>query len=147
MSPDTPLFGRLTIGANRVSLGRGGTTLLLIRIAEQLRKLRPSEDAVIQIELSRNSLPDSSTFDKLARAEQQFGERIITDENAPSPFPNITVGRVAQAMASIEYESFYEIASDPEKRMGLSQFDLEAIRSNYELAYPDCAPHFPKWVD
>lgn len=140
------MFGRLTVGANRVSLGRGGTTVLLIRIAEQLRKLRPSEDTVIQIELSRNNLPDSSTFDKLARAEQQFVERIETDPNAPSPWPGITVGTVAQAMESPEYIAYAEIC-DPEKRMGLNLFEIKEIFDAYFQAFPECAVHFPKWID
>lgn len=145
MSPDTPMFGRLTLGANRVSLGRGGSTTLLIRVAEQLRKLRPTDDTVIQIELSRNHLPDSSTFDKLARAEQQLSQRVITDANAPSPFPNITVGRVAEVMATPEYMA-YEAICEPNNRITLSENDIADIIHAYTRIAPECISYFPKWV-
>lgn len=143
MSPDTPMFGRMTIGANRVSLGRGGTTTLLVRVAEQLRKLRPSDDTVIQIELSRNHLPDTTTFDKLARAEQQLAERIVTDLDAESPFPGITIGRVAEIMATPEYERMNEIC-DPEKRMLLTPEEINEITWAYQRIAPDEWPFFPK---
>lgn len=147
MSPDTPLFGRMTIGTNRVSLGRAGSTTLLVRVSEQLRKLRPNDATVIQIELSRSPLPDSTTFDRLAREEQQFSERIITDPSAPSPWPGITVGTVAQAMASPEYEMYNEIAADPNKRIGMSPEEIQHIIDAYANMFPDCISHFPKWVE
>lgn len=146
MSPDTPLFGRITIGANRVSLGRGGTTTLLVRVAEQMRKLRPSDDTVIQIELCRNQLPDSTTFDKLTRAEQQFAAQVITDLDAPSVWPGITVGTVALAMESPEYAAYAEIC-DPIKRMGLNDVEIARIVEAYSVLFPDCISHFPKWID
>jgi hypothetical protein len=145
MSPDTPLFGRVTINGNRVSLGRAGTTTLLIRLAQQLRKIRPTDDTVIQVELSRNNLPDSTTFDKLAREEQQFAERVITDKDAPSPWPGVSVGTVALAMESLEYIAYNEIC-DPEKRMGMSDSEIQRITDAYATLFPDCISHFPKWV-
>jgi hypothetical protein len=146
MSPDTPMFGRITINANRISLGRAGTTTLLIRVAQQLRKLRPTDDAVVQIELSRNNLPDSSTFNKLAREEQQFAARVITDLDAPSPWPGVTVGTVARAMESPEYIAYNEIC-DPQKRMRLSDAEIQRIIDAYATLFPDCISHFPKWIE
>lgn len=146
MSPDTPMFGRITIGANRISLGRGGSTALLVRVAEQLRKIRPSDDTVIQIELSRNHLPDATTFDRLARTEQQFAERVITDPTQESPFKGITVGRVAEVMMTPQYEA-YEAICEPEKRMTMTRDEiLEVVRAYSEIAF-DCITHFPKWVE
>lgn len=146
MSPDTPLFGRLTVGGNRVSLGRAGTTVLLIRVAQQLRKIRPADDTIIQIELSRNNLPDSSTFNRQAREEQLFAERVIVNPDEMSPFPGITIGRVAEVIASPEYEAFNEIC-DPEKRMTLSPAEIEQIRNDYLAIARECFQHFPKWID
>lgn len=146
MSPDTPMFGRITIGANRTSLGRAGTTTLLIRVAEQLRKVRPSDDTVVQIELSRNLLPDSTTFDKLSRAEAQFAERVIADPTTASPFPGITVGRVAEVMATPEYEAF-EAICEPEKRMSMTLEEIREITAAYSEVAFDCITHFPKWVE
>lgn len=144
MSPDTPLFGRITIGSSRISLGRAGTTTLFVRALEQIRKLRVSEEHVIQIELSRAPIPDSTTFDKLARQEQQFAERLVTDPNAMSPFPGLTVGQVAEAMASPEYEAFNEICN-PEKRIGLTPEQINEIQWTYQRAFPECAKYFPKF--
>ena len=146
MSPDTPLFGRITLGANRISLGRAGTTTLFVRALEQIRKLRPSDDAVIQLEMSRSPLPDATTFDKLARAEHQLAERIVTDPDQPSPFPGITVGRVAEVMSTREYEAYNELC-EPDKRMGLSQDEINAVYSAYWNVAADCIAHFPKWID
>jgi hypothetical protein len=145
MSPDTPMFGRITIGTNRISLGRAGTTTLLVRVSEQMRKLRATEESIIQIELSRSPLPDATTFDRLARQEQQFAERIETDPTAESPWPGITIGRVSECMASPEYEAFNEIC-DPEKRMLLTPEQINEIQWAYQRAYPDCARHFPKML-
>lgn len=140
------MFGRVTIGANRISLGRAGTTTLLIRVAEQLRKIRPADDTVVQIELSRNLLPDATTFNQLARAEAQFAERVIVDPTLESPFPGITIGRVAEVMATPEYEA-YEAICEPDKRMSMTLEEIrEIIRAYSEIAF-DCITHFPKWVN
>ena len=146
MSPDTPLFGRMTIGSNRINLGRGGFNLLMVRATEQLQKHRVNDDTVIQIECSRNRLQDSTTFDKMQVVEQQLASQVITDMSAESPFPGITVGRVAEVMMTQEYISFEAICS-PDKRLGLTMRDVERIQLAYFQAFPDCAPHFPKWID
>lgn len=146
MSPEMPLFGRITVGANRTSLGRGGFTTLFIRAAQQLRKLRPSDDAVIQIELSRNHLPDSTTFDKLARAEQQFAERVTTANDSPSPWPGITTGRVAQIIATPEYEAYAAIC-EPDKRIGIPSLEIARISGEFFGLAPEAFGLFPRWVD
>ncbi len=146
MSPDTPLFGRMTLGSNRVSLGRGGFNILMIRASEQLQKHRVSDDTVIQIECSRNRLQDATTFDKMQVVEQQLATQIITDHSADSPFPGITVGRVAEVMMSPEYLA-YEAICEPSKRMGLSASEINSIILNYHETFPDCHLHFPKWIN
>ncbi len=145
MSPDTPIFGRLTLGSNRINLGRGGFHILMVRAAEQLQKHRIGDDTVIQIEMCRNRLQDATTFDKLQVIEQQLGAQIITDADAESPFPGITVGRVAMVMMTPEYVA-YESICEPEKRMGLSQGDIDRITQEYHSIARDCFPHFPKWI-
>lgn len=145
MSPDTPLFGRLTLGSNRINLGRGGMSVLLIRASEQVQKHRIGDDTVIQIEMCRNKLMDSTTFDRAAVVEQQLAGNIITDHNEESPFPGITIGRVADVMMTPEYVA-YEAICEPEKRMGLSQPDIDRITQEYHAIAKDCFPHFPKWI-
>lgn len=146
MKGDTLLFGRLTIGANRINLGRGNITVLSIRMAEQLASIRVTDEAVIQLEMSRSKLPDSTTFDKTAYYEQQVAAKISTDPNEESPFPGITLGRVVEVMSSPIYEAYAAIC-EPNKRLGLTIRDLERIKLAYESTFPDCAPHFPLWIE
>lgn len=146
MNPDTPLFGRITINSKRISLGRAPVTSLMIRAVEQMRKVRHREDMLIQIELSPSRLMESSTFDRLSVMEQQLAERVITDGDTDSPFEGIKVGRVAEAMESPEYEAYAEIC-DPVKRQGLSDDQIRLIRDAYEAKFPDCACHFPFWIE
>jgi hypothetical protein len=101
---------------------------------------------VIQIELCRNHLPDSTTFDKLARQEQQFAERVVSDPDQPSPFVGISTGRVAQVMSTPEYEAYAEIC-EPDKRIGISQGEIDRITTEYFNVARECFEHFPKWVD
>lgn len=146
MSPETPLFGRLTLGSNRISLGRAGFATLFLRATGELHKHRVGDDVVVQIEMSRNKLPDSTTFDKASIIEHSIAAQILTDQNAESPFPGITVGRVTEVMMSPEYAA-YEAICDPIKRLGLTNFAIDGARLTYELCFPDCAPYFPKWID
>lgn len=146
MSPETPLFGRLTLGSNRVSLGRAGFATLFLRAANELKKQRVGDDTVIQLELSRNRLPDSTTFDKAAIIEHSIAARTLSNDDDESPFPGITVGRVAEVMMSQEYQA-YEAICEPTKRMGISNPEIHEIASAYKEFAPDCFDHFPKWVD
>jgi hypothetical protein len=146
MSPDTPLFGRLTLGNNRISLGRAGMTTLMIRATEQLRKIRVSDSTVIQLEMSRDKLPDSTTFDRAALQEHQFVEQINNNPDAESPYPGITLGRVAEAMESLEYIN-YAMLCEPSRRLGFSNLTIDNWREAYESKFPDCAHYFPKWID
>ena len=145
MNPDTPLFGRITIGSNRTSLGRSAISTLMIRAMEQIRKARHRDDLVIQIEISPARLPDSTTFDRQALLELQVAEQTVVDPSSESPFPGITVGEVADAMSSPEYEAYAEIC-DPVKRQGLGQATLEKIQADYVSKFPMCAMHFPRWI-
>ncbi|MGL5935893.1 MAG: hypothetical protein ACRCZI_09765 [Cetobacterium sp.] len=146
MAPDTLLFGRLTHNGKRINLGRAPITILLTRALEEMRKLRKSDEMVIQMEFGTSKLPDSTTFDKLTVIEQQLAQNIMTDPNEESPFPGITIGRVTEVMMSPQYIA-YEAICEPTKRMGLPDFDITMIRDSYVTKFPDCSPHFPKWID
>lgn len=146
MSPETPLFGRLTLGSNRVSLGRAGFATLFLRAANELKKQRVGDDTVIQLELSRNRLPDSTTFDKAAIIEHSIAARTLSNDDDESPFPGITVGRVAEAMSDSRYIAYAHVC-EPVNRIGAGQLDIENIRFAYQNKFPDCFDHFPKWVD
>lgn len=146
MSPETPLFGRLTLGSNRISLGRAGFATLFLRATGELHKHRVGDDVVIQIEMSRNKLPDSTTFDKASIIEHSIAAQILTDQNAESPFPGITVGRVTEAMSSESYMAYAAIC-DPLMRIGMTSEHMQRIAFAYQSEFGDCAPYFPKWID
>lgn len=146
MNLDTPLFGRLTVSGKRITLGRGTISTLMIRAVEQVKQIRLSEDGVIQIEISKAKLQDATTFDKYSILEQQVAAQTMTNPDDESPFPGITIGRVAEVMVTPEYEA-YEKICDPARRVGITSFDMEMIRDSYVSKFPDCAQHFPKWID
>jgi len=146
MNPETPLFGRITVGSNRTSLGRAALSEMLIRAMTEIRKVRHRNDIVIQIELSPAKLPDATTFDKHAILERKVAEQTTTDLSGDSPFPGLTLQRVADCMDSPEYEAYAHIC-EPNNRINFNSYQIDQIRDSYESAYPDCAPHFPFWVD
>lgn len=145
MSPDSKLYGRLSIGVNRTSLGHAPLTILLVRASQEIQKAKHREEMVITLEMSPTRLPDSTVFDKASVMEQQLSANIITDPDAESPFPGITMGRVSDVMMTPEYTA-YEAICEPEKRMGLGQGDIDRITQEYHAIAKDCFPHFPKWI-
>lgn len=145
MSPESKLYGRLAIGAARTSLGHAPMNVILIRAAEEIKKAKHREDMLITLEMSPSRLPDSTLFDKTSVMEQQLAANISTDMDAESPFPGITIGRVAEVMMTPEYNA-YEAICDPLKRQGLSQSDIDRITQEYHAVARDCFEHFPKWI-
>lgn len=145
MSPETPMFARLTHGAKRINLGRAPINVLMIRAMEEMKKIRKADEMVLQLEFGTSKLMDSTTFDRAAIQEQEFAQNLVTDRDAESPFPGITIGRVADVMMTPEYTA-YEAICEPEKRMGLSQPDIDRITQEYHAIAKDCFPHFPKWI-
>jgi len=146
MSPDSVLFARMTVGSSRIDLGRAKLPVLLIRMVEELRKVRPAEEAVIQLEMSRSKLMDASSFNYASLIEQQLAAQVIADPSVESPFPGVSLGRVADVMSSPEYDRYLHIC-EPSKRMGLTQDVILTICTEYLAFAPDCYEHFPKWID
>lgn len=146
MNLDTPLFGRLTVSGKRITLGRGTISTLMIRAVEQVKQIRLSEDGVIQIEISKAKLQDATTFDKYSILEQQVAAQTMTNPEDESPFPGITIGRVAEVMMTPEYEA-YEKICDPANRVGLTTWQILDIKSAYHSVALDCVEHFPKWIN
>lgn len=145
MSPETTMFARLTHGAKRISLGRAPINVLMIRAMEEMKKIRKQDVMVLQIEFSTSRLMDSTTFDRAVIQEQEFTSHMKHDPDELSPFPSITIGRVAEVMMLPEYVA-YEAICDPLKRQGMSQQDIDSITSQYRNAARDCFDHFPKWI-
>lgn len=145
MNPDTPLYGRITTGQTRTSLGRAAISTLMIRAMEQIRKTRHAETLVIQIELSPSKLQDSSTFDRHSILAAEQAQLAVDSSSGESPFPGISLARVAEAIASPEYAA-YEKICDPEQRIGLNEATIKSITESYSSAFPDCFSSFPRWV-
>lgn len=146
MSPETPMFARLTYKGTRTNLGRAPIHVLLTRAMEEMRKIRKADEMVIQLEFGTSKLPDATSFNRITLLEQELAAKIITDAKADSPFPGISVGRVVEVMGTKEYEA-YESICKPDQRIGLSQVEIDLIRTAYADKFPDCFAHFPQWVD
>lgn len=145
MNLKRPLFGRITIGTTRSTLGKAEVSTMFVRAVEQMRKSR-NDDGVVLIELSFAPLPDTTKLDRVTMLEQEFANNITSDPDAESPFPGITIGRVTEVMESAEYLA-YEALCDPEHRAGVSQDHIDLVRQRYHDRFPDCFEHFPKWID
>ena len=147
MNPQRSLFGRVTINGKRTDLGFATLNIMFIRAAQVYASTqsRASEINII-IELSAAKLPDSSILNREAIVEQSLLAQIITDPNEESPFEGITMGRVQEAMASPEYAEWYQYCQ-PDNRIGVGPAEIHNSRIRYRLKFPDCEPHFPKWVE
>lgn len=147
MNPQRALFGRVTINGKRTDLGRAILSAMFIRAA-QVFTSTPSKtpDINIIIELSTSKLPDSSILNKEAIIEQSLVAQIVTDPTQESPFEGITIGRVQEAMASPEYEAWAHYCL-PDNRVGVDPLVISVARGQYDIRFPDCASHFPKWIE
>lgn len=147
MNPSRSLYARITINGNRTDLGFTTFSTILLRAAEVFRTTQSrAADITITMEVSAAKLPDSSILNKEQIIEQAMAAQIITDENEESPFEGVSIGRVREAMASLSYSLWAEMC-DPEKRIGFDFEYIEQARLNYERDFPDCAPHFPKYIE
>ncbi len=146
MSPDSKVYGRVTIGGNRVSIGHASVSVMLIRAGQEIQKAKHRAEMVIQIELSPTRLLDATTFDKAAKIEHELSTHFITNPDEDSGFPGVTIRRLTEAMDSPEYKAYAEIC-DPEKRMSLNEEFIQDTIQAFEVRFPDCFQYFPKWVD
>jgi hypothetical protein len=147
MNLNRVMFGRINIGSKRHSLGQANLATLLIRMRSILDSARvDSKEVLITVEMSTSALPESSTFSRESQIEQSLASLMITDADEESPFPGITIGRVAEVMSSPEYQG-YALVCEPDKRIGVPDSHIELLRTQYQLFAPDCFEHFPRWVD
>lgn len=147
MNPQRSLYGRITINSKRTDLGFATLSAMFIRAAQVYQATQSkSSDLSVVLELSGVKLPDSSIMNREAMVEQSLAAQIVTDPTEESPFEGITMGRVQEVMMSPEYASYSEICL-PDNRIGLLPEEVAACKSAYVEAFPDCAPHFPKWID
>lgn len=148
MNPERKVFGRMTVGKERITLGRAAFSDMLLRVSREYLKSQYRGEAPIVIELSQNELPEAFSIDKPPSVEEElFGRMVdqseIQDEEA---FPGVSVGRVIEVHESKEYER-YALICDPAKRVGMDSQEVERIIQEYTDKFPDCVAHFPKWLD
>lgn len=147
MNPLRPLFGRITINSKRTDLGHAPISQLFLRATQIFQSQRSSSpDITIVMEVSAAKLPDSSIMNREMQIEQSLAAQIVTNPDEESPFEGITIGRVTEVMATREYEQMAHICI-PANREGLTVDEIENIKYRYRIEYPDCAPHFPRWVE
>jgi len=147
MNPQRQLYGRITINGNRTDLGFTTLNTMFIRAAQVYARTQSrSPDINIIMELSAAKLPDSSILNREAIIEQSLAAQIVTDPNEESPFEGISIGRVQEAMTSPEYILWYQYCQ-PDVRIGIDPQEIQLAKDAYMKAFPDCAPHFPKWIE
>lgn len=147
MNPQRSLFGRVTINGKRTDLGFATLNTMFIRAAQVYASTQSRASEInIVIELSAAKLPDSSILNREAIIEQSVAAQIVTDPNEESPFEGITIGRVQEAMASPEYALWYQYCQ-PDNRIGVDDDSIHSAQHSYEARFPDCAPHFPRWIE
>lgn len=147
MNPQRSLFGRVTINGKRTDLGFATLNAMFIRAAQvyAATQSRGSEINIV-IELSAAKLPDTSILNREAMVEQSLAAQIVVDPSEESPFEGITMGRVQEAMASPEYQQWAAYC-DPANRIGIDQDQVTKVADAYRSRFPDCAPHFPRWIE
>lgn len=146
MNLDRPLFGRVTINAKKIDLGRANLTTLFLRASESIRMTRNATEINLVLEMSHAKLPDSTLLTKEVIVEQAFAAHIQTDLTADSPFEGLTIGRVTEAMESTAYTQYAHLCN-PDNRVGVSQETINRVIGSYMKHFADCALHFPKWID
>lgn len=148
MNLDRKLYGRLTIGKTQISLGFADPVELCRRLLEQYRTHKSSSSNIsVIIEWSSEQLAASLLSDD-QRVIHEFNQLMtLSSPDDPTDWPGITIGRVAEVSVTPEYQAYNLIATHPDRRIGLTHEEIEAIKRAYFEAYPDCAPHFPKWID
>lgn len=147
MNPTRPLYGRITVNGKRTDLGFAPINIMFVRAA-QVYQSTPAKGSEISltVELSAVRLPDSSILNREAVVEQSLAAQIVTDPNEESPFDGISMGRVQEAMASPEYALWYQYCQ-PDNRIGVDPNDIQNALDAYNVRFPDCVVHFPKWID
>lgn len=147
MNPQRTLFGRISINGKRTDLGHATLSTLFIRAAQVYNSTQSRNPEInLTIEVSHAKLPESSILNREAMLEQSVAAQIITNPDDESPFEGITIGRVQEAMTSPEYAAWYQYCQ-PDNRIGVGPAEIHNSRIRYRLKFPDCAPHFPKWID
>lgn len=150
MNLDRKLFGRVTLNSQTVSLGHAPIIELAKRLIEQYRLAKsPNSGKVsILVEISHEQLSAAGLLSDEQRLMNEFNQLLSTSsQDEETDWPGITMSRVAEVSSTPEFQAYQLIATNPNKRLGLTALQIERIKLAYFAIAPDCAPHFPTWVD
>lgn len=146
MNFDREYFGRLTIHDSKIDLGFAPLAIVLQRATNQLMKAKTPNAAAlnIAIELSTSKLPDVGILSREQSLLNEMQSLAVDDDE--EIYPGITASRVAEVFDTPECAAYRKIC-EPANRIGLTPEECDAIRGAYASRFPDCFPHFPKWLD
>jgi len=145
MNPSRQLYGRITLNGDVKSLGFATFQDLVLRAAHAYSQHKSRAEINIVIEVSEKQL-STSILSAEARLEQEFNQIFaLPNSDEESQWPGITIGRVAACVSSATYRAYADLATEPDNRIGVSQFEIDQICAAYAEEFPDCAPHFPVW--
>ena len=146
MNLDRAYHGRVTLVGKKIKLGHARLPILIQRFAEEFKAARFTGAKITGVfEFSSDPLPDAGLLDRETQLMHEMGALFADD--LEEVFPGVTASRVADVMQSDQFNNYAQLAGYPEKRIGVDSQFIEDMRIRYEIAYPDCAPHFPRWVD
>lgn len=144
MNPDRPIYARVTIGSQKIDLSKSpDLRTFIIRLTEQMGKSRLDTDAVGIVEYSFSSLPHNLTLDRETQLMHEMKGLYTPDDE--EVFPGVTAARAVEAYQSESFKNYQLIAANPDKRIGLSNGDIDLIKSLYFEEFPDVADHIPPW--
>lgn len=140
-----PLYGRITIGNEQVSLGRAELPVMAERMIRELVKPnKPRGSARAFIELSQE--PITGDIDPIKKLEMEFQPEF--DSRDTEVAPGITLGMVADACTQPQYTRWNLISTDPVKRAVMSVDEINAAREEFDSQYPGYRlAGFPPWND
>lgn len=159
------MYGKLVLnGSEIVDLGRAPIPELTQRVTATLKSridieinswnLCVSEDKTQLAKMMKGGVQAEYEHEGLNPNSPLFGldkdvieSMKVVDDDDPSPFEGITLGRLWEAQESHEYKTYRIFALHPEKRQGVEQGVIEAARVAWQEAYPDVAEHVPVWKD
>ena len=148
MNINRPLYGRITIGNDRKSLGFATFDELMTRAVHTFVTTKSRASINIVLEVSENQLPATTLMNDEQRIESEFTALLAqADLDEDTAWPGIKLSRVVEVSATPEYLAYQSIATNPSRRIGVDQSTIDSIKSAYFELAPDCAPHFPSWID
>lgn len=137
MNRDRKLNGQIIIAGEAKSLGNADIFILAQRMIEQILKPRPGSNGVIDVQVRFSSKEITAQKSGLAVLESEFTTLLNNNINNDEEIaPGLTSGQLADIFLTPEYQAWSLLASNPEKRIGVSQEDIDRIRHEYATKYP-----------